>query len=82
MSPDRYNMVEVPEHQLNKSSFLLNQFLNKDLRSDNSRVTVPKESLATPEVERRIERAGEVGEAQYQAAMAGPAAGTDRGGHS
>jgi len=82
MSPDRYNMVEVPEHQLNKSSFLLNQFLNKDLRSDNSRVTVPKESLATPEVERRIERAGEVGEAQYQAAMAGPAAGIDRGGHS
>tara|TARA_B110000285_G_C14835695_1_gene472971 strand:+ start:141 stop:308 length:168 start_codon:yes stop_codon:yes gene_type:complete len=54
-------MVEVAD---NKSSFLLNQFLNKDLRSDNSRATVPKESLASPEVERRIERPGEIGEVQ------------------
>ena len=54
-------MVEVAD---NKSSFLLNQFLNKDLRSDNSRATIPKESLATPEAERRVELPGEIVGAQ------------------
>ena len=57
MSPDKFDiMANAPEHQLSKSSFVLKQFLNKDLRSNNSPGTAQKELLSSPEVHKRIER--------------------------